>query len=504
MGKTKWKAFNIRMPIEIIPLYNFLQDEMNFLLSDNNSRAVLNNIDLSQHKGNIWIEMNNLFNDRINDWTIHNKAWHARILFENLRRELQSKYEAIKVWEELKINNFEINQQIFDNLIKKYKIYATRGTVSNIKSSGKTPSLTTKATFQLDYTVSDKQIFIKDEYNNCKIKVSKDEWLDYQIILPTSLHGGLTGDIAKPRFMKRKHDGKYIGLCSYKYNPKTPIGKNILGVDIGQVKLFSAIALDKKGYYGTEINESKKLQNMNIKLKKLYEEKQKLYVILSQNARLLVNTDKNNNRMNHYLDISNKIENLKLEIARNVGSEVAYTAYIEGCNIIHIENLTWMGSKGGKWNHAQTHDKIIESAEEYGIKVVKVNPAYSSSEHPITKEKGVKLGRNIIFDNKQKVDRDVLAAVNIAVRNNGKKKVNKLQALKKKHSKAKKVNRKSIKKEVKELINTIKKGNAEIVAFSPYVPSSNTGGVWSCLEQVLFNNSLLVRDNLTYTDLLHC
>lgn len=356
----------------------------------------------------------------------------------------------------------------------------------------------------MDYTVSDKQIFTKDEHNICKIKISKNEWMDYQIILPTSLHQDLTGVVAKPRFMKRKYDGKYVGLCSYNYNPKAPKGENILGVDIGQVKLFSAISLDKKGNYGNEANESNKLQNMNKKLKKLYEEKQKLYLILSQNARLKVNTRKNNNRIKHYRDISNKIENSKLEIARNVGSEVAYTAYVEGCNIIHIENLAWMGSKGGKWNHAQTHDKIMESAEEYGIKVIKVNPAYSSSEHPITKEKGVKSGRNIIFDNKQKVDRDVLAAVNIAVRNKGKKKENKLNTLKKKHSKAKKVIRKSRKKEIKELISAIKKGNAEIVAFSPYVPSSNTGGVWSCLEQVLLNNSLLVRNELNCTDLLHC
>lgn len=119
MRKTKWKAFNIRMPNQIVPLYDFLQDEMNFLLSDKNSRAILSNINLSQHKGNVWREMNTLFNSRVNDWTIHNKSWHARILFENLRRELQSKHEAIKIWEELNINDFEINQQLFDNLVKK-------------------------------------------------------------------------------------------------------------------------------------------------------------------------------------------------------------------------------------------------------------------------------------------------------------------------------------------------------------------------------------------------
>ena len=94
---TKWKAFNIRMPEELFPLYDFLQGELNYFLSDEHSRNMLNSIDLSKHRGNIWRDMRDLFQSRIAQWTIHNKTWHSYILFENLRRELESKRQRIIV-----------------------------------------------------------------------------------------------------------------------------------------------------------------------------------------------------------------------------------------------------------------------------------------------------------------------------------------------------------------------------------------------------------------------
>lgn len=32
--KVHWKSFNINMPSELIPIYDFLQDELNFILSN--------------------------------------------------------------------------------------------------------------------------------------------------------------------------------------------------------------------------------------------------------------------------------------------------------------------------------------------------------------------------------------------------------------------------------------------------------------------------------------
>lgn len=499
MKRNKWLTFNIAMPEQLIPIYDFLQNELNEILSDDYYRNQLESLDLSVHKGKIWMQMRKVFVNRVKDWDkfphMHNKAWYARILFENIRRELQSKYEATTVWNELVKNDMEINQTLFDSLVSKHKIYVTRGMVSNIKRSKETPKLVKNATFQLDYTVSDKQFFIMNEDNTCEIKINKKDWIKYKIILPSSLNQNLTGKIAKPRFFKRKKDGKYIGLCSYQYVPEKSEGKNVLGVDIGQIKLFSAVALYNDGNYSSEYVNSKYLRHKNIKLKKLYKEKDNLYKIINQNELLNIDTIKNKKRKEHYLYISNRIENIKKDIARNVAQEVIQVAKQEKCNEIHIENLTWMNSKGGKWNHAETHRMIEEKAITAGIKVVKVNPAYSSSEHPITGERGLKSNRNVVFENKQSIDRDVLAAVNIAVRNKRKKK-SKMNKLKRKHQQII-LKKKSRRKEITERIANIKR-NTQIVVFQPCVPNSNKElGAWSCIKQVQPDSSLLTRYTTT-------
>jgi IS605 OrfB family transposase len=497
MTKNKWLAFNIRMPEQLIPIYDFLQKELNEILSDKYYREELEKIDYLVHKGKVWMEMNKIFADRVKRWDnfihMHNKAWYARILFENIRREVQSKHEAIIIWNELIENNMNIDEILFSNLVKKHKIYATRGTVSNIKRSGAVSKMSENTIFQLDYTASDKQIFIMDESNMCQIKVNKKDWIKYQIVLPSSLNHRLTGKIAKPRFMKRKSDGKYIGICSYQYISEKTEGENILGVDIGQVKLFSAISLNKNGNHSNEYVNSKYLTQNNFKLKKLYKEKENLRKILVQNELLGLDTNKNKKRKEHYVNISKKIENLKKEIAKNVAKEVVQVAQQEGCNKIHIENLSWMGSNGGKWNHAETHKRIEEKAITVGMKVVKVNPAYTSSEHPITGEKGIESGRNIKFEDGSTIDRDKLAAVNMAVRNKiGKKnKVNKLRN----NSREIILKRRSRRKEILEKISNIKR-DTEIVVFQPCVRNSEEGlGAWSCINQVQPNSSLLVKQH---------
>ena len=111
-----------------------------------------------------------------------------------------------------------------------------------MKRANSEPKLPTAVTFQLDYTISSSQMFLMDQYNFCKIQNIDGSWIPYQIILPMSLNHNLTGAVAKPRFMKRKSDGKYIGICSYQYKTKEKSYENILGVDFGKIKYFSATA----------------------------------------------------------------------------------------------------------------------------------------------------------------------------------------------------------------------------------------------------------------------
>lgn len=486
--QVQWKSFNINMPLELIPIYDFLQNELNFILSNDKTRALLDKIDLSKHRGDVWRDLRDNLKFRINEWPLHNKTWHSYILFENLRRELKSKQEAIIIWNELVKNDFNINEELFDSL-HKLKLYPTRNRIANIKRSNSMPELARNAVFNLDYTVSEKQFFRMKTGNICEIKVSKKDWIEYEIVFPSSIDERFTGNIAKPRFIKRKRDNQYIGICSYEYEVGDyDLEDKILGIDIGKVKLFSSVIVDKEGNFSNEFINTKRSQETEYKINRLYENKQILFdKIKSYEDLRLTNQSKYETWKNLYSNITNKITNTKDYQAKLLSSEIVKLALEQKCKTIHIENLSWLNSQGGKWNHSQIHSKIIEKASMYGIEVEKVSAFNTSKEHPITKEVGVIQDRIVEFTT-GKIDRDLLAAINIAIRSTNIK----LKKSLPKKVKTKRIKPKSNKKEIKEKVNKIK-GNGQIVSFLTNILNSTIQvelGVRP-LSEVLPCNSLI-------------
>ena len=491
--QVQWKSFNINMPDELKPIYDFLQDELNFILSNDETRAVLDNIDLSKLRGDVWRDMRDNLKWRIKDWTLHNKTWHSYILFENIRREIQSKQEAIIIWNELVKNDFSINEELLNSL-HKLNLYPTRSRISNIKRSNSMPELARTATFNLDYTISEKQFFRMKTNNICEIKVGKKDWIEYEIVFPSSIDERFTGRMAKPRFIKRKRDNQYIGICSYEYEVGDyKLEDKILGVDIGKIKLFSSVVVDSEGDFSNEFINTKRSQETEYKIKRLYENKQILFnKIKSYEDLRLTNQSKYEIWQNLYSNISNKIINTKDYQAKLLSSEIVRLALEQKCKTIHIEDLSWLNTQGGKWNHSQIHSKIIEKAAMYGIEMKKVSAFNTSKENPITKEIGVVQDRIVKFTT-GKIDRDLLAAINIALRSTNIK----LKKSLPKKVKTKRVKPKSNKKEIKEKVNKLK-GNGQIVSFLTNVLDSTIQvelGVCP-LSEVLPYNSLIGYNKL--------
>ena len=486
--QVKWKNFNINMPSELIPIYDFLQDELNFILSNDETRAILENIDLSKLRGDVWRDMRDNLKFRIKDWPLHNKTWHSYILFENIRREIKSKQEAIIIWNELVKNDYNINEELFNSL-HKLNIWSTRNRIANIKRSNKMPELPRNAIFSLDYTISEKQFFRMKTNNICEIKIGKKDWIEYEIIFPSSIDSRFTGEIAKPRFIKRKRDDKYIGICSYLYEVGDyELENKILGVDIGKIKLFSSVVMNKNGEFSDEFINTKRSQETEYKINRLYENKQILYDKIKAYEDLkLTNQSKYEIWKNLYSNITNKITNTKDYQAKLLSSEIVKLALEKKCKTIHIEDLSWLNSQGGKWNHSQIHSKIIEKATMYGIEVEKVSAFNTSKEHPITKEVGIIQDRTVKFTT-GKIDRDLLAAINIAIRSTNIK----LKKSLPKKAKTKRVKLKSNKKEIKEKVNRVK-GNGQIVSFLTNVLDSTIKVELGArpLSEVLPCNSLI-------------
>ena len=489
---NKFLTFLIEMPEELVWVYDFLQEKMNLWIGNPVVRKQLFQIDLSQPRGKIWEEIRNIVGqEEITQWEIPNPAWYSRMIFENIRRLLLSKQEAIVCFEELKKNGNKVDDDLLETL-KKKGIFPKRTFLFNLRRSDELPTLARKATFVMDYSVSIDQTCIRINEMTFGFKVQKGEYLTYEVVLPLSLRKNLTGKITKPRFLKRKRDGKYIGHCSYEVEIEPSEGQNILGVDLGKKKLFSSVVLYSDGSYSEEIVNSRLSSTVDEKFKR---KKKDLDKLLQKNRVLekLINGDLNifnshleeirQNRIGQIIELRTNMLRTKRNQAKQIAGEIVSIAKEHHCKEIHLENLSWLESQGGRWNHSEIQDFVTEFAELKGIKVIKVCAKHTSSAHLITGELGRKSGRNVRFSSGDVIDRDLLASINIAKRNKKNQKENKVNTLRKNHtSTPKKVKKPSNRKVSLAIKNKLLEKNQRGTKIVVFYPRQTCKGTWEVLD----------------------
>lgn len=503
-----WRCFNVAMPDILIPKYDYLQEQLNLILSDEKVREDLKTINLKQGDSYVWGNIRDLksvkaYTDKW-DGLINNKAWHILMLVDNIKRRLESKQEKKIIWDEYVANNKELDG-LREILIEKHKIYPKAGTIRNLVKADKEPDLPRTMTFQMDYSVSAKQMFYVDENDKYTFHIQmnyKDNknkytnyWISYKVYIPTSIRHEFTGHIAKVKFVRRKKDGRYIGICSYqcKKYEKTTEKKKVLGIDIGQVHPYTGVILED-GKIGNHLYHpssflyrmADRLENLRNERKALYEKRKKT---IEYRSRI---TERQKRRNQNYKEIRNKISRLQETMASQVGHEVVDIARENNCSEIHIENLSWLDSKGGKWNHSATFQRIKEIAELYNIEVINVNAKNTSKENPLTGEIGKVRDRDVIFEDGLVIDRDLLGATNIALRGKYKEKRAEIKKIKKPQRKKKKLN-KSRRKEIREKISNLKKREFQIVSFLHNEVTGLAIGLQTIVapkEQIAYNSIL--------------
>ena len=507
--KGKYRTFLISMPSELIPIYDFVQRKLNQFLSDSVFRSKLLALDFSKHRGNVWRDIRDIAGKgELASWKgeIPNPVWYFYMLCDNLLRIVKSKDNAIVCFNALKNNGNKIDQDLFE-LLNDQGIYPTVGFLRNLKRSDEPPTIAKKATFVMDYSVSAEQNCQRIADNIFGFNYESGKYLTYEVVIPLSMRKNLTGRIAKPRFIKRKSDGRYVGHCSYHVDIPTVKGQNILGVDLGKKKLFSSVVLYSDGDYSDEIINSRLSRRIDEKLKRKLKDLERL---LAKNKTLedLINRDINlfnshleeirQNRVNQIMELRGNISHTKRYIAKLIASEVVSIAKENDCKEIHVENLSWLESNGGRWNHSEIQDFITEFAELEGIKVVKIYAKHTSSAHPITGELGKKRNRNIQFQNGDVIDRDLLASINIAKRNKKNQKDNNVNQLKKRHTstpkKEKKPSNRKVSLAIKNKLLTNQRGT-EIVVLYPRKTGNRT---WAVLDTASKPHKLSLMSRLSH------
>ena len=444
---TVFRMYKTKGPDLLLPLYNILQGELDRILATPTYVEALSKIEFkykdengeehSKLNGMLWREIHEIIGDSLKGKVPD--AWYIRILYHNIISLLKSRQAQIKIYEILKSNQYKIDSTLRDKLVQE-KLYPTNSYLEILASAKNIPVLPKRKTFILDFSVSDKQMFrVGKNSNSYEIKIhSKKEvkdynletgWISFEMFLPTYIRENFTGKTAKPQFYWDHNKEEFVCAipCEIKKLPHEY--ENVMGVDLGKIKAYSGTVVRKDGSISDEYIPTEELQNLVDKLKRMNQNINSVYDKKKRSAKYGNYTERQARRKLDYKRSRNKRTKLQFAIARLVAVEVVNIAIKEQCKEIHLENLSWVKSSGGKWNFAQVQDCIEEVAELFSIKVVKVSAKNSSKINPVTLEIGKISNRDVIFKNGQKIDRDQLAGLNLALREPKKQKQRKIKTL---------------------------------------------------------------------------
>lgn len=444
---TVFRMYKTKGPDLLIPIYNILQGELNKILSTPDYVDALSKIEFkykdedgkeqTKLNGMLWKEIHEIIGDSLKDKVPD--AWYIRILYHNIISLLKSRQEQIKIYEILKSNQYKINNTLRDKLVQE-KLYPTKAYLETLAKTKYMPVLPKRKTFILDFSVSDKQMFrVGKNTNAYEIKIYnkkevKDKnldtgWASFEMYLPTYIRESFTGETAKPQFYWDHNRDEFVCAIPCKIKKTPNEYENIMGVDLGKVKVYSATVVRKDGSISDEYIPTLELQNLVDKLNRINQHINSVYKKKQRSYEYGIFTKRQDRRELDYKRSTNKRTKLQFAIARLVAVEIVNIAIKEQCKEIHLENLSWVKSSGGKWNFAQVQACIEEVAELFSIKVLKVNAHNSSKTNPVTLEVGTVSNRDVTFKTGEKVDRDQLASLNLALREPKKQKQQQIKNL---------------------------------------------------------------------------
>lgn len=428
------RSFKIDAPDWLLPIYDVCQENLDAILADSEQVAKLYDVELRDATGKFKLagdiekDVKKVIKDDLTG-RVPNAGWYRNILVHNVISLLKSIEEKREIFNILKRNNYKIDDQLRDELCAE-NLYPTNGLLKNLAKSKALPELPQRKTFVLDYSKSCKQMFFMDDDLTCHVQVlshkqaealKQDEWRDFSVTIPDYIRTLKATHFSKPSFKMK--NGEFEGQMSYSFKPRENNGENILGVDLGRKKLYSGTVLRKDGACSDEFVPSHELTRLRNKETRLNTNIDSTYKKMQRVEAYGVPSIKQELRKKNYDSMRSKRKRLHEKMAWLIACEVVDFACKHDCKEIHLENLSWVESRAGKWNFSDVQTKIQLVAELHSIRVVKVNAANSSKNHPITGEKGRESGRDIVFDDGMRLDRDQLAGLNMAVRNKRKEDV---------------------------------------------------------------------------------
>ena len=520
-------AYKIAFPDNLIDTYEFLQQELTRVLFDDGMRTSILSIDNDFHPGKYWSLLRDLIGHETqykwaSDKRFPSPSWYFCAFAEQIRQIHKSQKEQIALYNALQLfdnkDTSEFYQYCVDN-----NIQFSKTKVKNLQRCKERPGLPRSAIFVLDFAFINSQAakMIDNTFNYTVFNEdNKLIWCQLPIIFHQSSKYQPGMRMSKPKFSKDEN-GNYYGVVAFDFEENITFGENIAAIDLGKANLYTFAYVCPDGSYSNNYYiHSKMIERLKQKLVTLYEERN---ILIEKNKRvdkLFINAQyipeaslqKWVLRQGKLERLSTKITNIKNAITAEMSAEIVDLCKKHECSTLFMENLSWLESQGGKWNHSSQQDAIELSCIQNGISVYKVNAKNTSKEHPITGKSGKELGRNILWSNGDVMDRDFVSCLNQVQREGKRRGSNRrvekkqgirLKSLRDKHRATPKRTKRqsSRRRETLERLEMLRNKNTsrttQMVVVLPRT-SEDFPATWSCIEKTSIQevNNYMKRINV--------
>ena len=417
-------------------------------------------------RGHFVKKLAELTNKNYGKWELNNRFRYFKMFSMHLRQDFNSLNYKQRIVDILEQYNFDLkksNEEIREELVK-LNLYPTKQEIMNIiRSKNNNNSLSLLQNYYqnddgytknipLDFTLGqDKQTIIHPDEKQPVFHINLNGnwiWFDFREKIKFQyIQDRINSDkfvrFCKPKFIIDEDKNWYCILAIESKN-KANTKKNSLvsGVDIGRVKPYSAVILNrdetnlKASLASKELTASKETKLINSKLERLKEHLSSIY----NKINVYKNIIKNNKNQEFTNQIVQKLEerNTEKDCLRRKRKELQKRkSYLVARDLmrqlnffnvkkVNLERLNWVEHTGGSWDFSQQQDILQQKAIENGIEVTKVYAANTSKENPFVEKPAKKkrlLGcvdpktRMVKFAGKKyQIDRDILGAINIALR----------------------------------------------------------------------------------------
>ena len=430
-------AYKIALPENLIDTYEFLQGEFNRVLSDDVLRDAILSVDNSLQPGHYWPQLRDLIGHETQrqwakDKRFPSPSWYFCAFAEQIRQMHKAQKEQTALYDALQEFDNQDNAAFYQYCVDN-NIPFSKTKVKNLQHCKERPGLPRSATFVLDFAFINThaaRMINNNFYYSIFDENQKHMWCQLPIIIHQSSKYQPGMRISKPKFSKDKN-GNYYGVIAFDFDEGVTHGENIAAIDLGKVNLYTFAYIRPDGSYSDNYYiHSKMIERLKQKLDNLYEERR---ILIEKNERVdtlfakaqyipEASLQKWMLRQGKLERLSTKITHVKNAITAEMSAEIAELCHKHNCPTLFMENLSWLESQGGKWNHSAQQDAIELSCSQRGITTYKVNAKNTSKEHPITGELGKELGRNIVWSTGDMLDRDFVSCLN-QVQREGKRRV---------------------------------------------------------------------------------